>query len=444
MTKLTRNTGQRARGRDTDNQLDPNLWFDEASGITYLTDGDPNTGPVHLHIIGGQGGTILINDWHNGDLSITLDTKDQPKPHLPKAPKKNNAPASRRDPLLIDLSGNGIQTVGLAAGLHFDHNGDGAAEATGWAAPGTGLLMLDRNADGLLTDGTELFGDHTPVNGGLTALNGFAALAQYDRNRDSQITPDDPIWNQLKIWRHATDEAGNVLPGDPATSGQLISLDDLGINAIHLTGTRTNTTDAQGNTQLSQASITYANAPQEAPLGGGSTQQIAEYQLAQNNTDTRQPRIAVDADIIAMPDLHGSGSLLDLHQAMQRDASGQLKTLVNTYTTTTDATTRQTAFDQLIRHWAGTDNLAPNARGPLMDARKIAVLEKVYGTTLATPTAADVIVWENTYRQLTEGWQAALMAQTHLKGLFDGTAFTLDGAGHIHIGVNDEEWRITA
>src|SRR5690606_38981086 len=52
---------------------------------------------------------------------------------------------------------NGIQTVGLDAGLHFDHDGDGFKEASGWVAVGDGMLMLDRNGNGYLDTGAELF-----------------------------------------------------------------------------------------------------------------------------------------------------------------------------------------------------------------------------------------------------------------------------------------------
>lgn len=62
----------------------------------------------------------------------------------------------RLDPLVLDLDGNGIQTVGTSSGMHFDGDHNGFKEATGWAAPGDGMLMLDMNGNGRLDDGRRL------------------------------------------------------------------------------------------------------------------------------------------------------------------------------------------------------------------------------------------------------------------------------------------------
>jgi hypothetical protein len=66
------------------------------------------------------------------------------------------------DPLVLDLNGDGIQTVGLSTGMHFDGDHNGLKEATGWVAPGDGMLMLDKNGNGLLDDGSELLYDGFP------------------------------------------------------------------------------------------------------------------------------------------------------------------------------------------------------------------------------------------------------------------------------------------
>ncbi|MDR1349322.1 MAG: hypothetical protein LBJ59_00820 [Zoogloeaceae bacterium] len=56
-------------------------------------------------------------------------------------------------PLVLDLDGDGVETLGLAAGAHFDHDGNGFAELTGWAGADDGLLVLDRNGNGVIDDG---------------------------------------------------------------------------------------------------------------------------------------------------------------------------------------------------------------------------------------------------------------------------------------------------
>ncbi len=367
-----------------------------------------------LTVTGGKGGLLTIDHFKNDDLGIHLG--DQPPgagggrrsprgvaPQAPDAPPDSGNTANRRDPLLVDL-GAGIQTVGLEANLHFDGDANGLKERTGWAAVGTGLLMLDRDNDGQLTDGSELFGDATPVNGGI-AVNGFLALAQYDRNRDGRIDAADPVWNQLKVWTHATDPiTGNPILNDPDYGGELRTLDELGIRAIHLNATTDQVTDAQGNTRLRSASLELAD---------GSTREIAEYRLARNGADTVAiERLALDADLRLMPELPGMGSVNDLRQVMQRDTSGTLKNLVAAFAAEADATARQAIFDQLLYRWAGVDTVATDSRGPNWDGRKVAALEHFYGMTLPNPSFADAVTWDRTWRRLAEDYYAGLMAQT--------------------------------
>lgn len=92
--------------------------------------------------------------------------------------------APRRDPLTLDLDGDGLETVGIdtARPVHFDHNVDGVKTATGWVAPDDGFLVLDRNGNGLVDSGAELFGDSTVLADGSNAADGFAALAEQDTN----------------------------------------------------------------------------------------------------------------------------------------------------------------------------------------------------------------------------------------------------------------------
>ncbi|MEW6532821.1 MAG: hypothetical protein AB1473_18470 [Thermodesulfobacteriota bacterium] len=120
---------------------------------------------------------------------------------FPQPPE--DAPARRHDdPLILDLNGDGVNTVGLSAGIHFDQDGNEFKELTGWVAPGDGILMLDRNGNGRLDDASELFGDLMVLPDGMTTGNGFAALAYYDANSDGKIDYSDPIWSQLKLWEH--------------------------------------------------------------------------------------------------------------------------------------------------------------------------------------------------------------------------------------------------
>ncbi|MDO4248692.1 MAG: hypothetical protein Q4C79_07000 [Neisseria sp.] len=108
-----------------------------------------------------------------------------------------------KDPLVLDLDGDGIETVQTNGykGAMFDHNKDGIRTATGWVAADDGLLVIDKNGDGLINNGGELFGDNQVLKDGSTATTGYAALADYDSNDDKVIDSKDAQFADLRIWR---------------------------------------------------------------------------------------------------------------------------------------------------------------------------------------------------------------------------------------------------
>ncbi|BCM25595.1 hypothetical protein [Methyloradius palustris] len=96
--------------------------------------------------------------------------------------------------------------------------------------------------------------------------------------------------------------------------------------------------------------------------------------------------VAVSAEIAAMPDLDGWGNLTSLQQAMARDTTGQLKTLVTQYGTQTDPDTRDATLNSILYYWAGVQDVDPGSRTASMiygnaigDARKLEFLETLYG-----------------------------------------------------------------
>lgn len=106
-------------------------------------------------------------------------------------------PPARRDPLAIDLDGDGIETVGIAATpILFDHNADGIRTGTGWVKADDAWLVLDRDGNGLIDSGRELFGIDTLLSGtpGVNAVyasTGFAALAALNSNGDGVFNSSD-------------------------------------------------------------------------------------------------------------------------------------------------------------------------------------------------------------------------------------------------------------
>jgi hypothetical protein len=89
------------------------------------------------------------------------------------------------DPLTIDLNRDG--STNLTNSAYFDLDVNGFAEAAKWVNSDDGLLALDRNGDGKINDGSELFGDHTVKSDGTFATDGFNALADLDSNGNGVI-----------------------------------------------------------------------------------------------------------------------------------------------------------------------------------------------------------------------------------------------------------------
>jgi hypothetical protein len=114
-------------------------------------------------------------------------------------------------PLLIDVDGNGVKLTSPEHGVIFDIDGDGQAEQIGWTHKNSNdvWLAVDRNGNGRIDDGTELFGNNTPVRAGQTTDNGFEALNFLQSESrglaalDQSIAGSDSAWDRLLLWRDA-------------------------------------------------------------------------------------------------------------------------------------------------------------------------------------------------------------------------------------------------
>ncbi|MCK9505527.1 MAG: hypothetical protein M0Q95_15270 [Porticoccaceae bacterium] len=133
----------------------------------------------------------------------------------------------RRDPLTLDLDGEGIETLPANGMVLFDHDGDGIKNGTGWIAPDDGLLVLDKNGNGLIDNGNELFGDNTIKSDGSLALNGFDALVDLDSNNDGVIDSNDAQFNNLRVWQDGNSDG-------ISQAHELKTLAAAGVVAIHL------------------------------------------------------------------------------------------------------------------------------------------------------------------------------------------------------------------
>lgn len=306
---------------------------------------------------------------------------------------------ANNSPLVLDLDGNGIDLAAVtgSGAVYWDIDEDGFSEASGWISGNDGLLAIDLNADGIINDHGELFGDDT--------TDGFTILSAYDSNSDGAIDISDSQFDDLLVWVDANSNGYSE-------STELYSLSALGITSINL-NTSLVDYDIAGN-QISHESTFIIN---------GQTQTIVDAWFAYDNTNSLyQDAYDFDVRVLQLPFLRGFGDVKSLHISMSEDET--LLLMVKEIAFSDPETLLDPSFDLLGKvedmmfRWAGVDGVDPSTRGTV-NAQQLEFLEAYFGqpyvhpvTGSTTPTAGGVNDVHDLFAKVLSQITASLLAQT--------------------------------
>ncbi|GJL74314.1 calcium-binding protein [Nitrosomonas sp.] len=281
-----------------------------------------------------QIGTILMR--HIGDLVGVLDNLLVNALFL----QFKNWTPPRTDPLVLDLDNDGIETIGIGnTVVVFDHDGDGIKTGTGWVKSDDGFLVLDRNDNGTIDTGAELFGvDTIKVNGAL-ATDGFDALSDLDSNADGVFDASDDAFALVQVWR---DFNQNGI----STADELFSLSELGVVSVDLNATNQNVNLGNGNVQTAAAAhLTVDGEGQTGNLDLANNPFFREFTNSIPLTEGAQN----------LPNSKASGMVRDLREAVS--LSPALASVLTNYASQTGYADQSALLDDLLSTWAQTSTM---------------------------------------------------------------------------------------
>ncbi|QQE91071.1 VCBS domain-containing protein [Azotobacter chroococcum] len=251
----------------------------------------------------------------------------------------------RSDPLTLDLDSDGIETVSANSGITFDFDGDGLKTGTGWVKGDDGFFVRDLDGNGLIDNGSELFGVDTVKQDGSKAQDGFDALRDLDSNADGVFDARDEQFSNVRVWQDLNQDG-------VSQANELKSLLESNIASINLTAQDTRQTS---NDNLISAVGSFTR------LDGTSGEVNANQSLAANLDLASNPfyreytdHIEVSAEVAALPDMKGSGAVRDLQEAAILDAG--LRNVLAQYSQATTRDQQLALVDKLMAEWASSSD----------------------------------------------------------------------------------------
>lgn len=260
-----------------------------------------------------------------------------------------------RDPLIIDLGETGIELRSLEHGVNFDLDNNGFAEKTAWIGTEDGFLALDRNGNGSIDNGGELFGDQVILKDGSKSESGFEALAELDDNGDGIIDNKDSAFANLRVWIDANHNG-------KSDSNELKTLNETGIISISLEHSEVSIVDEETGARIAESASVTINKNDAV-----STVDISEFWFPVNSSDTTQDGVVT------------AGNVPNIIQAVNDDESGELLELFYEFSESTDIVMKRYYLKKILYKITDSKNIAINSRGGNIDARDLHVIEQFMG-----------------------------------------------------------------
>ncbi|MDE4176264.1 calcium-binding protein [Phaeobacter sp. PT47_59] len=276
------------------------------------------------------------------DLQRLLQPKtpgpDEPRGTPPSGPSMPNpVEPVPRDPLVLDLDGDGIElTQASEVPVFFDANGDGVAALTGWVDPDDGLLARDVDGNGLIETQAELFGTAT--------VDAISDLATQDDDGNGVIDASDTVWDSLRLWRDLNQDG-------VSSANELQTLDEAGIRSISVASTPVG--EMRGENFVHSSTIYETTA-------GDIGQAAAVFFGVNTLISQTEPPIVFEqgSAYLDIPNTKGFGHMLDLRSAAYHDP--ELFTMAQSLMADAAGLTGtefQLRFEALALRWAGVHDL---------------------------------------------------------------------------------------
>ncbi len=208
---------------DIDNYANPTVWVNATTGQLYFNtpgDGEWEGGIRNHPTLGGRWAYQLTYD-----VAVTMtDASGVQSTQTFQIIFLKNGTSSVL-PIILDLDGDGIELVDFdTSTVSFDMDRDGIADRTGWVSADDGMLVLDRNGNGIIDDSREI----SFVGDDENAITDLEGLRAWDTNRDGILDARDDEFARFQIWRDLNQDG-------ISDAGELFSLAELGISGINLT-----------------------------------------------------------------------------------------------------------------------------------------------------------------------------------------------------------------